>query len=316
MMAAQEKHKIAAAEFLADARAIGSTDLKGAIHEAIRMVNLGARSDSNRIPLILFLTDGGPHVGDDDFQSIVTSISDLSSNKISINGVSLGSADPLGWQLVQRIAARNRGLSARLFDIGNFENDIPKKFKEMKSHARSLRGLTDIQFTFDKNLVTDLTDTTFADYAEGSDLVILGRFTNEAEIPSVLNVQLQYKDVEGKVWRETKSITVRKISSETENAEKFASGQTNYNPIKQQWAVTAVHQLLKRRTMANSQEQYDSLTLKAKELSYQYKIVSPVVSFLVRKPKSSLNLINSDKLDGRMKRDAGRAESHEVIKIV
>ena len=73
--------------------------------------------------------------------------------------------------------------------------------------------------------------------------------------------------------------------------------------------------LLKRRTMANSQEQYDSLTLKAKELSYQYKIVSPVVSFLVRKPKSSLNLINSDKLDGRMKRDAGKAESHEVIKI-
>lgn len=68
MMAAQEKHKIAAAEFLADARAIGSTDLKGAIHEAIRMVNLGARSDSNRIPLILFLTDGGPHVGNDDFQ--------------------------------------------------------------------------------------------------------------------------------------------------------------------------------------------------------------------------------------------------------
>ena len=242
MMPAQEKHKMAAAEFLADARAIGSTDLKGAIHEAIRMVNLGARSDSNRIPLILFLTDGGPHVGDDDFQSIVTSISDLSSNKISINGVSLGSADPLGWQLVQRIAARNRGLSARLFDIGNFENDIPKKFKEMKSHARSLRGLTDIQFTFDKRLVTDLTDTTFADYAQGSDLVILGRFSNEAEIPSVLNVQLQYKDVEGKVWRETKSITVRKISSETENAEKFASGQTNYNPIKQQWAVTAVHQ--------------------------------------------------------------------------
>ena len=64
--------------------------------------------------------------------------------------------------------------------------------------------------------------------------------------------------------------------------------------------------------MANSQEQYDSLTLKAKELSYQYKIVSPVVSFLVRKPKSAFNLINSDKLDGRMKRDAGRAESHEV----
>ena len=90
--------------------------------------------------------------------------------------------------------------------------------------------------------MTDLTDTSFADYAEGSDLVILGRFNDEATIPPVLNVQLQYKDLEGKVWRETKAITVRKISSETENSEKFASGQENYNPIKQQWAVTAVHQ--------------------------------------------------------------------------
>jgi len=97
-----------------------------------------------------------------------------------------------------------------------------------------------------------------------------------------------------------------------ENVAKFAGEQHNYNPIKQQWAVTAVHQLLKRRTMANTQEQYDNLTKKAKELSYAHNIVSPVVSFLVRKPKSALNLINSDKLDGRMKRDAGKAEAHEV----
>ena len=58
--------------------------------------------------------------------------------------------------------------------------------------------------------------------------------------------------------------------------------------------------------------QYDSLTLKAKDLSYAHNIVSPVVSFLVRKPKSALNLINSDKLDGRVKRDAAKAEAHEV----
>lgn len=187
----------------------------------------------------------------------------------------------------------------------------------MRSHARSLRGLTDIRFTFDPTVVHELTDTAFFDYAEGADLVVLGRFKNPDAIPTHLTVQIQYKDLEDKIWREDKIVKIRQLSAEGargENVEKFAGQQQNYNPIKQQWAVTAVHQLLKRRTMATTQEHYDSLTKKAKELSYAHNIVSPVVSFLVRKPKSAFNLINSDKLDGHgiQRRDAGKAEAHEV----
>ena len=91
-----------------------------------------------------------------------------------------------------------------MFDISSFEREIPRKFKEMKSHARSLRGLTDIRFKFNGDHVTDLTNTAFDEYSAGSDLVILGRLV-DITIP-YLTVNLEYTDVEGKVWSEEKNI--------------------------------------------------------------------------------------------------------------
>ena len=135
-----------------------------------------------------------------------------------------------------------------MFDISSFATEIPKKFGDMKQHARSLRGLTDIKFTFTDG-VTDLTNTHFEEYSEGSDLVILGRLTDTTV--RYLTVSLQYTDVEGRVWSEDKNIVVRHISNTEDRDEKFGQEQEGYNPIKQQWAVTAVHQLLQKRAMAN-----------------------------------------------------------------
>ena len=91
-----------------------------------------------------------------------------------------------------------------MFDISTFEREIPRKFAEMKSHARSLRGLTDIRFGFNADHVTDLTNTAFEEYSAGSDLVVLGRLV-DSDIPFI-TVNLEYTDVEGKVWSEEKQI--------------------------------------------------------------------------------------------------------------
>ena len=184
----------------------------------------------------------------------------------------------------------------------------------MKDHARSIRGLSNIKFSFDGDTVSDLTNTHFDEYSEGSDLVILGRL-NQNDVP-YLTINLEYTDVEGTVWNEQKSIAVRYINNTSERDIKFGAGQDSYNPIKQQWAVTAVHQLLKKRAVATTEAEYNILTSEAKKLSYDHHIVSPVVSFLIRKPKSSLNLINN-KLEApgtdRERRSDGKAqETHEI----
>ena len=172
MSAVDQKTQEKAAEFLDNITVGGSTDIEGALLEAISIAEL---SETGRIPIILFLTDGGPNVGGNDVQTIVSSVSNRAGYQISINGISLGTNDLNGWQLVQRLTQKNRGLSAKLFDIASFPVEIPKKFAEMKEHARSLRGLSDIKFKMNGDYVYDLTNTHFADYAEGSDLVVLGK---------------------------------------------------------------------------------------------------------------------------------------------
>ena len=41
-------------------------------------------------------------------------ISEKASSQISINGISLGTNDLTGWQLVQRLTQKNRGLSSKV----------------------------------------------------------------------------------------------------------------------------------------------------------------------------------------------------------
>ena len=77
-------------------------------------ISLASESDSDRIPIILFLTDGGPSVDGKDIQSVVQTISESASSSISINGISLGTNDLTGWQLVQRLTQKNRGLSSKV----------------------------------------------------------------------------------------------------------------------------------------------------------------------------------------------------------
>jgi len=311
MSAVDQKTQEKASEFLDNITVGGSTDIEGALLEAI---NIAEQSETGRIPIILFLTDGGPNVGGNDVQTIVSSVSNRAGYQISINGISLGTNDLNGWQLVQRLTQKNRGLSAKLFDIASFPVEIPRKFAEMKEHARSLRGLSDIKFKMNGDYVYDLTNTHFADYAEGSDLVVLGKLKDH-QIQTVPFV-LEYTDVEGTVWTENKLVRVRTVNASDDSEDRFTAGQAEYNPIQQQWAVTAVHQILESRAQAQSEEEYNLLTQEAKKLSYAHQIVSPVVSFLVRKPKSSLNLINSRLGEGSEERErrssTQQQETHEI----
>ena len=65
-----------------------------------------------------------------------------------------------------------------------------------------------------------------------------------------------------------------------------------------------------------SEKEFNLLTSEAKKLSYDHHIVSPVVSFLVRKPKSSFNLIDnrlqSESADQRERRSEKVQETHEI----
>ena len=104
-------------------------------------ISLASESDSDRIPIILFLTDGGPSVDGKDIQSVVQTISESASSSISINGISLGTNDLTGWQLVQRLTQKNRGLSSKVLNIKLIQISSIHEFWHQKFIFSLLRGL-------------------------------------------------------------------------------------------------------------------------------------------------------------------------------
>ena len=161
-------------------------------------------------------------------------------------------------------------------------------------------------------LTLGVSATTKKDFNE---LEVMYPWSKDHQIQTVPFV-LEYTDVEGTVWTENKLVRVRTVNETEDSEDRFTAGQAGYNPIKQQWAVTAVHQILESRAQAQSEEEYNLLTQEAKKLSYAHQIVSPVVSFLVRKPKSSLNLINSrlggDSDERERRSSPQQQETHEI----
>ena len=71
MISATKDNKFEAESWLSDTKASGATDLKSAIDAAI---DLAETTDNSRIPVILFITDGGPHVGENNFQTMISAI--------------------------------------------------------------------------------------------------------------------------------------------------------------------------------------------------------------------------------------------------
>ncbi|CBY23487.1 unnamed protein product [Oikopleura dioica] len=306
-------HSIARAkEWLMTLRHGGVSSIMTGVQSAIWHIT--ASDDKKRIPLIVILSDSVSDATEENFQIALNSISNSAAERISISALAVGYTDTSSWQFLQRLSTRNRGLAFRLFDLTKFVEIIPEKVDGIKKFSRSLRGLTDVHFSFNSESVADLTDTSFSHFTAGEDLVVLGKFVGKA--PAFLNFTIEYRDVEDNLISFSKSVAIKKLDKTGERAEtiaKFSAEQSDYNPIRQQWAVTAVHQLLKRRAQATSQSDYDELTRQAAKLSRRFKIVSPVVSFLVRRPKSSANLIDPANENGlREKRSSEIAESHEI----
>ena len=57
---------------------------------------------------------------------------------------------------------------------------MQKSMNNSRTRARSLRGLTDVHFSFNSESVSDLTDTSFSHFTAGEDLVVLGKFVGDA----------------------------------------------------------------------------------------------------------------------------------------
>jgi Ca-activated chloride channel homolog len=153
----------AAERYLDDLDAQGSTNISGALEEA-----LSARVQSGRLPIILFLTDGQPTVGERDASAIASNVArQRGSRRLFTFGVG---AD-LNISLIEQLALEGRGTASFVRPEESVERAVGVVASRLTSPL-----VTDVRIRADGVRLLKMHPSGPVDIFAGEDLVILSRY--------------------------------------------------------------------------------------------------------------------------------------------
>jgi Ca-activated chloride channel homolog len=166
--AATRENIRAAERYLDQLDAQGSTNISGALDEA-----LSTRVQSGRLPIILFLTDGQPTVGERDPSAIAASVAKrLGSRRVFTFGVG---AD-LNVSLIEQLALEGRGTASFVRPEESVERAVGIVASRLTSPL-----VTDVRVHADGVRLLKMHPSGPVDIFAGEDLVILARYDGSGD---------------------------------------------------------------------------------------------------------------------------------------
>lgn len=221
-----------------------------------------------RIPLIIFLTDGEPTSGVTVGSHILANAQQVLKGTISLFGLAFG--DDADYGLLRRLSLENRGVARRIYEDTDATLQLKGFYDEIASPL-----LYDVELAYLDGVAQDLTQNLFPNYFQGSELVVAGRVKPGA---SDLRVRTMGHGQEGQLSLEND------ISANATEASSFGcSGDVSRigHFVQRLWAYFTIQDLLRARFRANDTATRCLLTEKATNLSLKYNFVTPVTSLIV-----------------------------------
>jgi len=167
-VSATETNVRAAVRYLDDLDATGSTNISGALEEALREGG-GRREEGGRVPLVIFMTDGAATVGERDPAVIAQRAARLRDNA-RLFSVGMGADVNVG--LIEQLAIEGRGTAQFVRPDENVE-----RFVELLATRLRAPLLTDVRVTTDGNVrLSRQYPQAPLDVFAGQDVVILARY--------------------------------------------------------------------------------------------------------------------------------------------
>lgn len=167
-VSATEANVRAAVRYLDDLDATGSTNISGALEEALREGG-SRREEGGRVPLVIFMTDGTATVGERDPAVIAQRAARLRDNA-RLFSVGMGADVNVG--LIEQLAIEGRGTAQFVRPDENVE-----RFVELLATRLRAPLLTDVRVTTDGNVrLSRLYPQAPLDVFAGQDVVILARY--------------------------------------------------------------------------------------------------------------------------------------------
>jgi len=265
LMEANTKNKADAANFVNSLDANGGTNINQALLDAVGMFN----ADSQRVPIIVFLTDGEPTEGITSPYVIRKNIMDANKAKVSIFTIAFGIDNEANYDFLKALSLENFGKAQRFFQEGKVEEEMTDFYKTISTPL-----ITDMSFTY--NGATDVVNTGQFNLFAGSDAIVLGKYSGSAITSDV-------------------AATTRTGSRNFKNSFNAASKPEN-SFIPRLWAYTKIKNLMDK---IDIEGETDTLVSSITSISLEYKFVTPYTSLFVEVPKNTTKTTTATAIDAK-----------------
>lgn len=232
----------------------GSTNISGALEAA-----LSARTDGERMPLVVFMTDGEPTIGERNAERIAAMAArQRGTSRVFAIGVS---AD-VNAALIEQLAIEGRGTAHFVRDSESVERTVSLLATRLTSPV-----LTNVRLRVDGVRLSQVLPAGPIDVFAGQDVVVLARYTGNGPA----TVRLEGESVDGPVTWSTRARFV-----ERDRANPF---------VPRLWAAQRIGWLAAEKRRNGGSHEVDS---EIRTLGERYGIPTEFTSYLVVEPGMQL----------------------------
>lgn len=237
--------------FVEKLKPTGGTNINDALRAGLKQFDA-----SDRPKMLVFMTDGLPTVGEADVDRIIENAKQIKVENLRIFPFGVGY--DVNTRLLDKLATANAGLAEYVEPKENLEIKVSNFFTRVNSPV-----LTDLEIDFGAVAVDLMYPRKLTDVFKGTQLVVLGRYTNADDLK---NVTLK---LSGKSGKETRTFDYHNLD--------FPRRSSENDFLPRLWASRRVGWLLEQiRTNGENKELKDEIV----ELGTKYGLVTPYTSYL------------------------------------
>ncbi|XP_046677001.1 inter-alpha-trypsin inhibitor heavy chain H4-like [Homalodisca vitripennis] len=247
---------------------LGGSYLMGGLKTAVDLANLGAdqwkaESDSP-LPLIVFLSDGQPTIGEVDEAVIVNQVTSLNTKHVPIYSLAFGYyAD---YEFLRKLSLNNHGFVWKVYRDEDASQQIVYYYKHVASPV-----LTDLAFTYFPTKVEEVTRHEFPVFFRGMEIAVAGK----------LKDAVTENDTIGELTANIPSV------SETYNHSIPVGRKVAGNSAEKTFAFLKLRQLLGELHRLPEDSDKSSLEEKIENLALKYSFMTSLTSLVIEKPDGS-----------------------------
>ena len=252
LMEANSQTKAEAANFVNALGADGGTNINEALLTALGMFE----QDSERVPIIVFLTDGEPTDGVTSPYVIRDNVRAANVAEVSIFTIAFGIEDEANYDFLRALSLENCGVAEQFYPGKNAEAGMNKFYETISTPV-----ITDMDFSYHR--ASDIVNTGYDTLFAGSDAIILARYPAgtgniDSSIDAITRTGSRSFDKTFPVVPEPDNSFVPKL-----------------------WAHTKIRELMDRMVVEG---ETDPIVSEITDLSLKFGFVTPYTSLFVEVP--------------------------------